>query len=220
MLVHVPPLAIRTLILYVAVLVAMRWTGKRTLSAMAPFDLALIIMISEVAAIPITTLEVDLLHGLLPVFLLGTLHVLLTTLNLHYRKLEDLTEGKPTLLIQDGQVLRANLLRERVSLADLASVLRTQQVRRLDQVEEAWLEPTGAVSVILRPAERPLTRTDLAEFGREWQGPAGPPEHLDRSRDAAQPPRPPTDRRVQVELEQMLRAGKDSPPGEPSRQRF
>lgn len=158
---HILPLTLRTLTLWLTVLVVMRWTGKRTVTAMAPFDLALVIMVSEVASIPIADLEVDLFHGVLPVFLLGALHVGLTTLNLRSRKAEEYTEGRPALLIAHGRIIMRNLVEERVSLADLAASLRQQQVTELADVEEAWLEPTGGLSVIFRPEARPLTLKDL-----------------------------------------------------------
>lgn len=162
---HVLPLTLRTVTLWATVLFAIRWTGKRTVTALAPFDLALVIMISEVASIPIADLEVDLLHGLLPVVLLGAMHVGLTTINLRFRKVEHFTQGKPTLLVANGRIIMRNLQQERVSLEDLATSLRQQQVSNLDDVEELWLEPTGGVSVILKPQARPLTLKDLQDGG-------------------------------------------------------
>lgn len=153
---HGPALAMRTLVLYFLVVAVMRWTGKRSAGHMAPFDLALVIMISEVAAIPISDLDVDLLHGLLPVILLGMLHIILSWAHMRSRRLEVLTEGQPTLLVADGQVLMANLARERVSLADLEAALRLQGVQDARDVSRAWLEPQGGVSVI-RQEEVPLT---------------------------------------------------------------
>jgi len=189
---HVPALVLRTVLLYGVVLATMRWTGKRTVATMAPFDLALMIMISEVAAIPITELDVDLAHGLVPVILLGALHVLVTTLNLRSRRFEALTEGRPTLLISQGRVLMENLRRERVSLADLSAALRLQQVTHLEQVEAAWLEPGGGVSVRLRPADRPATVRDLAALAGAAEGAPTPPSPAAGTRapggGAAHPP--------------------------------
>ncbi|BDG60826.1 DUF421 domain-containing protein [Caldinitratiruptor microaerophilus] len=173
LLADLPRLTFRTTVLFFLVLAVMRWTGKRTVAAMAPFDLALVIMISEVASIPITEADGNMLHGIVPVLILGGLHVLLTTLNLRFRKVEDVTEGRPTLLVKDGRILLDNLRRERVSLGDLAAALRMQQVLRLSDVEEAWLEPTGGVSVVLREAARPATRADVAQ---EQCKPPPPPE--------------------------------------------
>lgn len=173
LLVDLPRLAVRTTALFFLVLAVMRWTGKRTVTAMAPFDLALVIMISEVASIPITEIDGNILNGIVPVLILGGLHILLTTLNLRFKKVEDVTEGRPTLLVKDGRILLRNLRRERVSLNDLAAALRMQRVLRLSDVQEAWLEPTGGVSVVLREAARPATRADVAQERRE---PASPPK--------------------------------------------
>ena len=164
MLHDIPSVAWRTVVLFFVVLAVMRWSGKRTVTAMAPFDLALVIMISEVASIPISEPKMDVFNGLVPVLILGAMHVLLTTLNLYSVKMERVTEGKPALLVKKGQVLEQNLKRERVSIADLNAALRLQQVGNLAQVDEAWLEPTGGVSVLLAKPQQPLTP---ATFGSE-----------------------------------------------------
>jgi uncharacterized membrane protein YcaP (DUF421 family) len=155
-----PVLGLRTLIGFVALLTVMRLTGKRTVTQLAPFDFAMVIMIGEVAAIPIADGEVDIFHGVIPILIIGTLHVLLSKLNLHYRKFEDLTEGKATLLIKDGMVLKENLVKERVSSRDLRAALRLKEVRRLDEIKEARLEHSGGISIIKREDAVPLTPRD------------------------------------------------------------
>jgi uncharacterized membrane protein YcaP (DUF421 family) len=147
---HIPVLVVRTLLTFVFVMVVVRWTGKRSIANLAPYDLAMVIIIGEVAAIPIGELDVDFLHGLIPVALIGGLHVLLTTINLHWKGFERLTEGLPTLLVKDGRVLRRNLLKERVSMADLMTALRHREVEDVSEVKEAWIEQAGGISVILK----------------------------------------------------------------------
>ncbi|HYF79201.1 MAG TPA: DUF421 domain-containing protein [Symbiobacteriaceae bacterium] len=158
---HMPVLIIRTLLTFVAVLLVVRWTGKRSISNLAPFDLAMVILIGEVAAIPVADLKVDFLHGILPVVLIGGLHVLTTTIALHSKWFERLTEGEPTLLIKNGKVLRKNLLKERVSMADLMTALRHKEVREIKEVKEAWIEHAGGVSVIRRDDLDAATPRDL-----------------------------------------------------------
>lgn len=165
MLHDVPSVAWRTVVLFFIVLAVMRWSGKRTVTAMAPFDLALVIMISEVASIPISEPKMDIFNGLVPVIMIGALHVLLTTLNLYSVRMERMTEGQPTLLVKKGKVLTKNLRRERVSLSDLNAALRLQQVSNLSQVDEAWLEPTGGVSVLLAKPDQPLTPSAFGSEG-------------------------------------------------------
>lgn len=147
---HVPVLVVRTVLTFVIVMLVVRWTGKRSISNLAPFDLAMVIMIGEVAAIPIGELDVDFLHGIIPVALIGGLHVLLTRINLYWKGFERWTEGFPTLLVKDGRVLRRNLLKERVSMADLMTALRHKEVEDISEVKEAWIEQAGGISVILK----------------------------------------------------------------------
>lgn len=147
---HVPVLLIRTVIAFAVVMFVVRWTGKRSISNLAPFDLAMVIMIGEVAAIPVSDLDVDFLHGLFPVVLIGLLHLVMTTVNLHSKTFERLTEGRPTLLVKDGRILKENLLKERVSIADLLTALRQKEVTDISKVREAWIEHTGGISVLLK----------------------------------------------------------------------
>jgi uncharacterized membrane protein YcaP (DUF421 family) len=167
---HLPLLILRTLLLFLLVLLVMRWTGKRTVSALAPFDLAVVIMIGEVAAIPIAELSVDLLHGVVPVLLLGALHIALASANLHNHRLEAWTEGRPALLVKDGRPLLANMRRERVSHRDLAAALRLKNIHDLRDVEEAWMEHSGGISVMLRAEAQPVSQGVL----QRWLRPAAP----------------------------------------------
>lgn len=150
---HIPVLLVRTFITFVMVLLIVRWTGKRSIANLAPFDLAMVILIGEVAAIPVADLKVDFLHGLLPVAFIGALHVAVTTLAVHNKTFERWTEGVPTLLVKDGKVLRKNLLKERVSMDDLKTALRHKEVKSIREVKEAWIEHAGGISVIRRQDE-------------------------------------------------------------------
>ncbi|MGE5674734.1 MAG: DUF421 domain-containing protein [Mycobacterium leprae] len=151
---HVPTLVLRTILTFFTVLLVVRWTGKRSIANLAPFDMAMVIMIGEVAAIPVSELRVDLLHGILPVFLIAALHVLMTTISLRSKTFERWIEGKPTLLVKNGKVLAENLRKERVSMDDLKTALRHKEVLDLRDVKEAWIEHAGGVSVIRNESER------------------------------------------------------------------
>ncbi len=158
---HIPVLVFRTLVSFLFVMMIVRWTGKRSIANLAPFDLAMVIMIGEVAAIPISDLKVDFLHGILPVAMIGGLHVLMTTVNMHSKPMEKLTEGEPTLLVKDGRILKQNLLKERVSMADLFTALRHKEVDNVAEVKEAWIEHAGGISVILADRAAPASPVDV-----------------------------------------------------------
>lgn len=158
---HVPVLVVRTIVSFLVVMMTVRWTGKRSIANLAPFDLAMVIMIGEVAAIPVSDLDVDFLHGILPVLLIGGLHVAMTFTNLHWKSFERLTEGYPTLLVKDGRILKQNLVRERVSMSDLLTALRHKDVEEVTEVKEAWIEHAGGISVILKHEADAATPRDV-----------------------------------------------------------
>ena len=97
----------------------------------------------------------------------------LTTINLHWKGFERWSEGSPTLLVKDGRVLRRNLLKERVSMADLMTALRHKEVEDVSEVKEAWMEQAGGISVILKREAGPATPRDVERA--RWSGcsPAG-----------------------------------------------
>jgi len=153
-------LAGQAVILYVVVLFIVRLMGKRSVGKLAPFDLAVIIMIGEMVAIPVTE-ERALYHGLIPVLILGLMQLLLTWANTKWRTLEQVTQGTSTLLVKDGQPQMQGLQRERVTLEDLAIALREKEVDNLADVKEAYLEPTGQISVLKQKGAQPVTPKDL-----------------------------------------------------------
>ena len=149
----------QAVVLYVVVLFVVRLMGKRSVGKLAPFDLAVIIMIGEMVAIPVTE-ERALYHGLIPVLVLGLLQLLLTWANTKSRTLEQITQGTSTLLVKDGQPQMQGLARERVTLEDLAIALREKEVENLADVKEAYLEPTGQISVLKQKDAQPVTPRD------------------------------------------------------------
>lgn len=153
-------LAGQTVVLYITVLVIVRLMGKRSVGHLAPFDIAVIIMIGEMVAIPVTE-ERALYHGLIPVVMLGLMQLLLTWANTKSHRLEMITQGTSALLVKDGKPQMQNLRRERVTLEDLSIGLREKEVENLADVKEAYLEPTGQISVIKQKDASPLTPQDL-----------------------------------------------------------
>lgn len=137
----------RTAILYIVALVVFRLMGKRTLAKMGPFDFAVIIMIGEAVAIGMEDVKTPLVNAVGITVALGLLQYVLTWLNVRFKWLEQLTQGMPTRLVFRGQVDEKTLVRERISDADLVMELRQKNISALAQVEAAYLEPTGEISI-------------------------------------------------------------------------
>lgn len=140
-------LVYRTTILYVVALVVFRLMGKRTLAKMGAFDFAVVIMIGEAVAIGIEDAKKPLINAIGITVALGLLQYLLTWLNLRFRPLERLTQGIPTRVVYQGEEETRRLRQERVTHEDLMMGLRQKDVTQLSEVEEAYLEPTGEISV-------------------------------------------------------------------------
>ena len=149
----------RTVFLFTLVLVAIRVMGKRSVANLAPFDLAVIIIMGSVAAIPMEE-HTRLIHGIVPIILMAGMQYLLAWVNLRYRPVERVTQGVSTILVKDGQILNKNMEKERVSMADLWVELRLSGISQLSEVQQATLEPNGVVSVVKTKAASPLTPED------------------------------------------------------------
>lgn len=144
----------RTAILYIVALAVFRLMGKRTLAKMGPFDFAVIIMIGEAMAIGMENIKTPLINAIAITVALGLLQYALTWLNVRFRWLEQLTQGKSTKLISQGKVDEKRLMQERISDVDLMMELRQKNVASVKDVEEAYLEPTGEISVKKKQAAR------------------------------------------------------------------
>ena len=151
----------RTLILYLAIIVAVRLMGKRQVGEMQPAELVITILVSAVASVPMQDLDIPLAHGLIPVFTLIAAEVLVSALTLKIPFLRRVLSGKPVPVIRNG-IIRQSALRElRLSVDDLLEDLRLNGIFDLRQVAFAQVETNGQLSVLLRGTESPATAGQL-----------------------------------------------------------
>lgn len=151
----------RSVLMFLLTLGAVRIMGKRSIAELAPFDLTVVIIMGSVAALPLEEEEIHILHGIVPIVVLALLQTLLSVISMHWRGFEKVTQGVSRPIIVNGQVLRDNLHKERVSDADLHIMLRNQGVERVEDVALAVLEPTGDLSVFLKKEAQPVTLRDM-----------------------------------------------------------
>jgi uncharacterized membrane protein YcaP (DUF421 family) len=149
----------RTVFLFFLTLLAIRIMGKRSVSNLAPFDLAVIIIIGSVAAIPMEE-HTRLVHGIVPILMLAILQWVMAWISMRWRPFERITQGVSRVLVKDGKILHKNLRAERVSMADLWIELRIAGIDDISEVKQATLEPDGLVSVIKTEESSPLTPKD------------------------------------------------------------
>ena len=160
---------IRSIILYVIVLIVMRLMGKREIGQLQPFELAIAIMIADLASIPMTDVGVPISNGIIPILGLLVMHLIISILNLKSSKIREWICGKPTILIYQGKIDEPKLKKERFTLNELEEKLRSKDITNLGDVEYAILETSGDVSVIQKPNKR-NTKPEDFNIMPEYEG--------------------------------------------------
>jgi uncharacterized membrane protein YcaP (DUF421 family) len=141
-------LVLRTVFAFVLILVVTRAVGRRELSSMEPFDLILLVVIGDLVQQGVTQSDYSL-TGLTTVLVTMAVLVVATAwLSFRFARLRPLLEGQPTLLIADGEILRANVRRERMTIEEIRAEARQQSIGSLDDVQYAVLETNGKISFI------------------------------------------------------------------------
>lgn len=154
-------LVIRTLILYGVVIAAMRIMGKRQIGEMQPSELVVAIMISDLVSIPMQSIDIPLISGVLPVLTLIVAEIFMSLLTLKSRKLRRILTGEPSVLIYKGHINESELRRLRFNMNDLLEQLRISGYANIAEVEIAVLETNGQLSIIPKTGSRPVTIKEL-----------------------------------------------------------
>lgn len=168
---------VRTVLVYLAVVVAMRLMGKRQLGELQPAELVTTLLISNVASICIDEPDLPLSASLVPIFLITALEILNSTLVWFCPRYAQLLLGKPVTIIRNGEILQEELARLRITAADLAEALRGRDIFSPQEVYWGVVEPNGSITTAVMPAgdedapllplliDRTIYRDNLAFFG-------------------------------------------------------
>lgn len=152
---------IRTIILYILVLVTMRLMGKREIGQLQPFELAIAIMIADLASVPMANVGVPIFSGIIPILALLAVNLVISNINLKSVTLRKVICGKPTILVYRGKIDEKALKKEKFTVNELQERLREDNVFNLGDVEFAILETSGQISVIQKPDKRNTTPADF-----------------------------------------------------------
>ena len=146
-------LVARAAIVYVVLVLLLRVTGKRQVGQLAPFDLVLLLVLSNAVQNSITAGDETLLGGLISAVTLVGLNYLVGVLTFRSRKLEVLLDGRPQILIHDGELFQDVLARNKITRFELDAELRDAGCERVEEVKTAILEINGAITVLPRKRE-------------------------------------------------------------------
>ena len=144
----------RSILIYIFVLIVMRLMGKREIGQLQPFELAIAIMIADLASIPMTDSGIPITNGIISILGLLLMHLVISFLNVKSIKAREIICGKPTILIYRGKIDEKALKKERFTINELEERLRGNNVYNLGDVEYAILETSGQVTVIQKPEKR------------------------------------------------------------------
>ena len=147
----------RTVILYLLIIAGLRLMGKRQIGELEPGDLVLTLIISDLASVPMQDFGIPLVNGVFPIIVILSLSMLVSYFSLKSIRFRSLVCGRPTVIIQDGKILQANMAKARFTVDELYEQLRTQGYSSLDGVKYAILETSGQVSVLPYTRTAPLT---------------------------------------------------------------
>ena len=153
--------AIRTLILYAAVLFAVSMMGKSELSKMSPFQMVVLFMIAELAAIPIDSTSASLVNGVMAIFTLMFLQIMISFLSTKFEWFKNFVTDKPSVLIEKGRINIKELKKLRITNTDLMEQLRLENCPSLADVEYAIMESNGQLTVIPKAENKPVTPKDI-----------------------------------------------------------
>lgn len=154
-------LIIRTALLYLAVVLAMKVMGKRQVGQLQPFELVVILTISAMAAIAMQDVGVPLINSIIPIITIMLLQVSLSLINLKSEKARGYICGKPSIVVENGRIVEEELVRLRVNVNDLLEQMRAKNFFNVADVEYAILETNGQLSILPKSQRRPMTPSDL-----------------------------------------------------------
>lgn len=148
---------LRTLILYCAVIAAVRLMGKRQIGELDPSELVVTILVSDLAAVPMQDLGIPMVAGLIPIATLIVLEILLSFLALKSRLFRRLINGQPAIIIRGGQLDIKKLRQMRLTTDEVIETLRKQNVSSVSDVKYGVIEPDGSLSVVLKQPQQQVT---------------------------------------------------------------
>ncbi|MEW6695910.1 MAG: DUF421 domain-containing protein [Bacillota bacterium] len=152
---------IRTLILFTLVVIAIRLMGKRQVGKLQPYELVIIVLIADLAAVPMENIGIPLLSGIIPILTLLFAEVTISYISLKNERLRGIVSGTPSVLVENGKIVESELSKLRYNVNDLLEQLRTKNFPNIADIEFAILETSGEVSVIPKSQKRPLNPADL-----------------------------------------------------------
>lgn len=152
---------LRTIIIYICVLIVIRLMGKRQIGEMQPFEFVITLIIADLACIPMAELSVPLIHGVVPILVILILHFFICVLARKFMFARYLLTGKPVIVVSPKGINYQELKSLNMTLDDLMELVRGCDVFNLSEIAYAIIETNGNLCVIKKAQNEPPTREDF-----------------------------------------------------------
>lgn len=137
----------RTVVFYLLILALFRIMGKRELGQLSVLDLIVSIMMAEIISISIEEETKSILLGIVPIILLALLEIFFAKVSIKNQKIRDFLDGKPSIIIKNGDINIKEMIKQRYNLQDLIVQMRSNQIKSIEEIEYAILETNGKLSI-------------------------------------------------------------------------
>src|SRR5215471_5715499 len=154
-------IALRTTVIYLLVLAGVRLSGKREVGQMTPFDLTLLLLLSNSVQNAMTGPDTSLIGGMVAATVLLVLNYLIANLSGANRRFRKFIQGQPSMLIHDGQVIESHMAKEHISMDELERAMREHGISEYHQVAIGVLEVDGSMSFLKYDDINPTANTHL-----------------------------------------------------------
>lgn len=160
---------VRVLVLYAVLLLSLRVLGKRQVSTLQPYELVTIILLADLAAIPMATTGTPLVNGIVGVFALLLVSYTVSFITMRNARLRAFISGRPTIIVANGRIVEPAMDELRYTVDDLMEQLRVLGYPNIHDIEFAVLETNGQLSVVPKSQKRPLHAADLG-LSTDYEG--------------------------------------------------
>ena len=152
---------IRGILIYAIVFLIFRLMGKRQLGQLQPFEFVITLIIADLATIPMSEINIPIVHGVVPLVTISIIHFLIGFLSRKSIKLRQMFNGKPIIVVNPNGVDYNELKRLNMDFNDLCEALREMNYFSLDQIQYAIVETNGQMTVLPNAENAPLSAPDL-----------------------------------------------------------
>ena len=153
--------AVRTVLLYVIIIITVRIMGKRQISELQTSELVVTLLMSDIASIPMQDTDQSMLSGIIPILILVVCEIIISVIMLKNSKIRRAICGKPVVIINDGKVDQTAMTELRMSIEELFEELRQKDVFDIQDVAFAIIETNGKMSVLKKSSSDTVTAGQL-----------------------------------------------------------